>query len=381
MFTGLGVGLVVVGLLATSVAKGRRTRARQQEAEPTGAAPGAAAPAQQQSGGAGSKDVLQGLLSGSQAGVVGAGLALSAAAGEAVKKLGGSEAEQNLARLNALQLGAPIAANLVLNKGLEAVGVKDATVRNDLSQAATVAAFAAPLLPLFATVKVGEKLVGLFKGEEPPGRPLGELFTPGEVSRLASQPLKLADIWVDRRKDLAAAHVSPYTHVVRARVSCGAWDNEAPAFRLMVDRKVVTPDLYAVAPRHRNLWQEHFLRVVLTGAQTVGIVFVNGGYSPSEGYRVLWVDWLKIDGAVYRPADGTYYRVGDTPRHHEGLWEAPTLAPEERGSPAMNWTGVLEWKLRPEHQPPAGTPVRVPFASGTTRAEQLEWEASTKFVP
>lgn len=281
------------------------------------------------------KDVLQG----GQAGLVGAGLALSAATGEVVKRLGGSEAEQNIARLNALQAGAPIALSLAVEKGLGAIGV-GGTASKDVGQAVAVGVFAAPLLPLFGTVKVGQKLAAVFGSDtpEPPAIPYGQLFSPGELAQFARSPLRLVAAGLERRKTLDLVHNTPGTHVVRVRVSGEELWGEPPFFRLMVNGKTVTLDLPAVGWKSRDQWQEHFLRVTLdpsVAPETIAIAFPNGGYSPSEGYRKLWMSWLEIEGSRYLAEQAMYYR--------EGMDPIP-------GQPELAQTGVLIWFLRPEHR-------------------------------
>ena len=322
-------------------------------------------------GGAPPQGGLQDLLGGGQAGIVGAGLAVSALAGEAVARLGGSELEQNLSRLSAAQLGIPIAVGLGVEKALEALGVGNETTRNDVGQAVAVGVVSTSLLPAFAAVKVGQKLVKVFGGSdpEPPALPLGELFSPGELRRLAPPAATLARLTtatVERKKTLAFNWAIPGTHVVRVRVSSSELWDEPALFRILVNGVAVTLDVPAVGAQHRGQWQEHFARVALDSAaapETIAIAFPNAQWAPGEGYngyRTLWCAWLSIDGDRYVPAEGMYYREELEPI---------------KGQDGMHWRGVLMWELKPEHR-----------SSGRARratpngAEQAAAQLSTRFV-
>jgi hypothetical protein len=375
MLAALGIGAALIGMAlagATAVRKKRAAAATASMAQP--GAPDQTQAQPNAGGGGGQLAGLaqQALQQGVQQGPVAAlGAVISVAAVEATKQLGGSELEQQLAGVNAGTLGTPIITARLVDKGLEALGVQNATVRVDTGQSVALAIFAPQLLPAFATVKVGLKLVNLFKGDTPRGPPPSELISQGEAARYTLKPLALADMVAARRRDLAASRLLPYTSKVKVRVA-GEEVDGPPAFRLMADRVVVTPDIYAVAPKSAGRWQEHVLRVNLAGKSRIALAYPGSAQGP-QGFRTLWVDWIEVDGLRYQVEEATYYRMPEAP----GVGDGRGL--EIRGEHGMRWTGVQEWELKPQNRLPPETPVRVP--SGATATEQAEWDAATRFVP
>ena len=298
---------------------------------------------------------------GGNAGTVAAGLAATGVAAKLVEAAGGSEMEVAATKVN-LTAAAPILVKQGVAAVLDAAGVGNQAVKETAGETVAAALFAPALLPVYAQLKLGQALVAALNPSEPePFKPpVGELLSRGEASALGSQPYVIAQMLLQRRRALLMSQLVPGTHAVEVQVSTDEWDGPAK-WAVMVDGKIVTTELVAVAWHSRGERQKHRVRVSLNGAKTIGVVFFNPAYSPSEGYRKLWVDGLFIDGTRYEPAgDGAVY-------FREELPQLP-------GQSEMIHRGALVWPLKPEHQV-----VNAPVRSGFTAAERSLAEASTKF--
>ena len=299
---------------------------------------------------------------GDNAPIVGVGLAATAGAAELVKAAGGSELEQNATRLN-LTLAAPILVKEGVGALLGELGVASKPVKETAGETVAVALFGAALLPLYAQLKVGQGLAALLgSGEPEPFSPqLEQLLSEGERNAYKFNPPRLLKLIHERRRALKMAHLQPGTHTVRVRVSSDELGAEPARFFLLVDGKVVTPELVAVAAHGKGERQDHLFRVSLNNAQTIAVACPNCTQLSSDSFRALWVDSIWIDGVSYHPDEALAYV-------REGLPEIP-------GQYLLLWPGFLVWALKPESRT-----TTAPVMTRYSAADMALADASSAFL-